>query len=554
MTELNAYADLLERAQRDLLLVQDKWKNHFGAMLQTTWEGVQEQARTGVACTTVADLVETVQQRLNERGRVGEASLFLREPREDRLVLLYSTSKDLLRGAASTKQVKDLAYFDSARRYYFYPLHDRLAAARVRESDKARKARGLTGWVAVAGHHLVVNGEYGKHGLDTLAEDRPETASACQTYGYPVWGRHISEAPSNPGKPKRYIAVPVKSSVEPSRTIGVLRYACPCTGRELADADLVLMREMAGLIGGVLGMAGAAIRASRRDLLPFHRDHLRRTYDFGGFLGFVTRSLRSSISSVYLDVGGIVGQESRLRLVEAFGIPPAASLRDRIQDYLSKDHGFTRWLFDEAPTTPTVESSVHLHSSWRGKNTSVFYGEHLRRLVNAPQGQTTEVARQYEIKIMGVPLLLEGDRVGVLKVELPDTFDDGRHYDTADQAFFAECGAALGETLGEFQRFLRCEWFGDDSVHVLINATRMAAELLRTRVVAPNEAPYFWKELSAFVRRSDVDVSEELKETLDRLPPEAREIVKASSSWLRPFGQEILTEVLAKALAEQLVR
>jgi len=231
-----------------------------------------------------------------------------------------------------------------------------------------------------------------------------------------------------------------------------------------------------------------------------------------------------------------------------------ATLRDQIQDYLRQDAGFTRWLLDEAPTEPTVEPSVHLHSSWKGKNTSVFYGEHLRRLVDAPKGQPTEVARQYAIKIVGLPLFLDGDGVGVLKVELPDSFDDGRHYDKADQAFLSDCAVALGEALGEFRKFLKGEWFAGDSVHVIINVTRMATELLRTRVVAPNEAPYFWNELSTFIEKSNAEVSDELLETLNRLPPEASEIVKDARSWLRGFGKDIITELIAKVLSDQALR
>ena len=170
-------------------------------------------------------------------------------------------------------------------------------------------------------------------------------------------------------------------------------------------------------------------------------------------------------------------------------------------------------------------------------------------LESSASGQPTEVARQYEIKIMGMPLILDQERVGVLKVELPDSFDDGRHYDRADQQFMTDCGLALGEVVGEFQRFLRSEWFGGNSVHVIINVTRMAAELLRTRVLAPNEGQYFWNELATFIQANEVEVSEELKEILSRRPADANAIIQ-SGSWLKHLGKGIVTDVIAKVLVE----
>lgn len=557
MADSNAFNSILAPMQGDLFLVLEKWKVHFGAQLEDTWHSSHfKGGRASSVSNTIADLVETAKRRLNERGRVGEASVFLRDPREDRLVLLYSTSDSLRRGVAGTRQVRDVSYFDKDRRCYIYPLHDRLAKARERESDKARRARGLTGWVAVAGHHLLVNGEYGQQGLVSLAEDRPETTAACQIYGLPIWGRHISEAPQDPGKRKRYVAVPVRSTVDRSRTIGVLRYACPCSGKELTDPDLALMTELADLISASLAIDAAATRAARNYLLPLEIDHLRRTYDFGAFLEFIAKSLRSNIASLYLEVGSVLGHSSRLRLLHAYGLAsPVALLRGQLQDYPSGD-GFTRWLFDQGPPEPTVESSVHLHESWRGKNILAFYGANLKRLVNVGtslEGQPTEVARQYEIKIMGVPLMMDQERVGVVKVELPDSFDDGRHYDKADQDFIAECAAALGDVVGEFQRFLRGEWFTGNSVHVIINVTRMAAEVLRTRVLSPAEGQYFWSELSSFIQTNEVAVSEELREILSRKPADAEAILE-SRNWFEKLARDLTTEVIAKVIVESASR
>ena len=494
---------------------------------------------------TIEDLVRTAQERLNQRdqrGRIGQASLLVRDPREDRLVLLYSTSSNLRKCQANANEVKDPGhYFDGDQRCYFYPLYDRLAEPRERNSQLARESRGLTGWVALTGHYLVVNGKYGKHGLVTLDEDRPETTSACQTYGHPIWGHHICETASDPTKPDRYIAVPVKSSADTSRTVGVLRYACPCTGRELSDADLFLLRDLSDLISASLGLDATFTRALRGSHITERQEHLRRTYNLGEFLEFLARSLRSNIASVYLDVGDIVGSgESMLRLLDAFGIGASvAHLRDEIQDYQPREGGFTRWLFDQPSKDPTVVPSVHVHKSWKGKNTLAFYGEQFRTLMEgrgATRGQPTEAAKRYEIKIMGIPLFSDGERVGVVKVELPNSFDDSKHYDKNDQAFLASQAVALGEVLGDFRSFLKCQWFvPHPNPHTVSNVARMAAELLRTRVVSPAEAKDLWSGLDAFINTNQEQIRDESADALGRLPPGQREVVQESHSWMRSF-------------------
>lgn len=562
MSEQNTYEKLTGRIQSDLFLVLEKWKVHFGSGFESTCQAAQQENSLSHASKSEAirDLVHMAKTRLNERGRIGEASLLVRDPREDRLVLVRSTSRSLQEGTATTNQVRELSYFDKIGSRYFYPLFDRLVDARERESDRAREARGLTGWVAVAGHYLIVNGEYGKQGLLSLDEDRPETQGACQTYGRPTWGHHISEAPIDPARPKRYIGVPVPSSADAERTIGVLRYACPSAGKELSDVDLVLLREVAELISAILGLEAATTRAFRGAQIAYHKDRLSRTYDFGAFLAFIAQSLRSSIASVYLEMRGISGDESRLRLLEAFGIRGSVSvLRQEIADYSPREAGFTRWLFDAAPNEPTVESSVHMHPSWLGKNTSVFYGKVFQELGKDPgRGQPTELARHYVIKIIGVPLLFHNERIGVLKVELPNTFDDSKHYDRADKAFLAECAASLGEVLGEFRSFLKGEWFNQphDSVHTVINVTRMATELLRTRIISPSESPEFWRLLADFVKEREDDVEDELKETIGRLPPDEKdEVLRESRSWAATFSgpagvlaRELIIELLAKVI------
>ncbi len=561
MAEQVGYEDIIERVE-DLFLILERWKAHFGSGFEATWDGTQRVDQSQMR--TIEDLVQTAQSHLNQRdrqGRLGEASLLIRDPREDRLVLIWSTSTNLRDGQANTNDVRDPShYFDDARRCYFYPLFDRLVQPKERNSRRSRDSRGLTGWVAVTGHHLLVNGRHGKQRLGGLDEDRPETKRACQTYGYPSWGHHVCDFPYDPARPNRYVAVPVKSTADTTKTIGVLRYVCSCSGKELSDADLCLMRELADLISASLGLDATITRALRGSHITERKENLRRSYNFGEYLEFVAHSLRSSIASIYLDVRGIVGEsESNLRLLDAFGIiEPVAYLRNGLKDYLPGEGGFTRYLFDAAPKEPSVQASVHLHGSWKGKNILAFYGQHFKALIKGgeeAEGELTEVAKRYKIKIMGMPLFCGDERVGVIKVELPNSFDDSRHYDKDDQAFFAEAAAALGEVVGEFRSFLRCELFArGQSPHVVGNLARMIAELLRTRVVSPSEAAYFWGELRSFVVHNEAHINDELSDVLDRLPPAQKEVIQRSRTWIEEFNSNVFTELIAKLLVEAAIR
>jgi hypothetical protein len=556
------YQNFVERVQSDLGLIIEKWKEHFARRLDETWEGFFprfDRDPLGEMPDAIKDIVNTAKERLNAFGhRNGEASLLIRDPREDRLVLTYSTSNNLNRGTADPMQVKDPShYFDVTLKRYVYPLHDTLADAQERRSEVSQRSRGLTGWVAVSGHHLLVNGEYGGIGLASIAEDRPETLAMCNTYGHPIWGRHISEAPGVPGKPKRYIAVPVKSSFDPDCTVGVLRYACPRTGTELHQIDVIFMSELAQIVGAMLGLEAATTRTFRESLFPDEADSLRRTYNFRRFLGFMAVSLRSSIASLYIEIGDISSPKfSKLRLVDAYGIRGAVGpLRNKIKDYSEGEYGFTRWLYDQQDQEPSVEDSVHTHTMWEGKNTEVFYGQHFAKLKpGGAAGVPTEVARKYTIKIIGIPVFFEGDKIGVLKVELPSRFDDRRHYGRHDKIFLKQCAAEIGPVLGALRLLLRGEVTKTADLRTVVNVTRMAAQLFRTRLVSPNEAENCWKALTDFFQENPDQVTEEMSEILERFPHEDKNIVKNITAWLKKDAGEWLKKVGNQATIEILTR
>src|SRR5689334_20488352 len=122
MLDLTSHSDLISRIE-NLFLVLEKWSTHFGVGFRETWEGAQDADQGRMK--TINDLVTTAQARLNHRDprRFGEASLLLRDAREDRLILRYSTSQNMLKGRANANQVKDpRTYFDPTLNCYYYLL------------------------------------------------------------------------------------------------------------------------------------------------------------------------------------------------------------------------------------------------------------------------------------------------------------------------------------------------------------------------------------------------------------------------------------------------
>jgi len=550
------YQNLIERVQTDMGIMLEKWKEHFSRKLDETWEDFFPRIDRDPLVEmqdAIKDIVQTAKDRLNALGnRNGEASLLIRDPREDRLVLTYSTSNNLNKGTADPVQVKDpINYFDATLNRYVYPLHDTLADAMERGSEIAQRSRGLTGWVAVTGHYLLVNGEWGETGLKSISEDRPETMAMCNTYGHPIWGRHISESASVAGKPKRYMAVPVRSSFDSDCTVGVLRYACPRTGAELHQVDIIFISELAQIISAMLGLETATTRMYRESLFPDEADNFRRTYNFNRFLRFIAVSLRSSIASLYIEIGDISSpKSSKLRLVDAYGIRGAVgSLRDKIKDYSEGERGFTRWLYDQQNQEPSLVDSVHTHSMWEGKNTEVFYGRHFAKLkAGSTVGMPTEVARKYTIKIIGLPIIFDGKKIGVLKVELPSRFDDRRHYGKHDQNFLKQCAAEIGPALGFLKVILKGEINKRSDNRMVSNVTRMAAQLFRTRLVSPDEAQNCWKALTDFFQENRKQATEEMKEILEQFPREDKHITKNIIDWLKKMGQSTAIDILTKIL------
>jgi hypothetical protein len=80
----------------------------------------------------------------------------------------------------------------------------------------------------------------------------------------------------------------------------------------------------------------------------------------------------------------------------------------------------------------------------------------------------------------------------------------------------------------------------------------MASEVLRTRVISPDEAPTYWEDLTQFLKNNQTEVAVEIVETLNRLQPPDKAIIKESPSWMEHFSKAVLTELLVKILMHSL--
>lgn len=489
------------------------WRRFFGDMINYVWEETppkKTQIERSSISKAIVQLIHEATVHLNknaEPNRVGEASLFIREPHNDRLVMAYSTSASLREPDVTDSRIANWAEnYDPVRKVLYYSLCDRLTTAR--SIDSSREQRGLTGWVAVAGHYLLVNGEQDSIILNLISKIRPDTSPACNRYGYPFWGHRMSEAPSDPARPKRYLGVPVKSVVSPDITIGVLRYACPLEGAELTVNDLAFLEEIATIIGALLNLEPTKVRALREADLPHQTDNLKRNGNLDDFLSFMSWSLRSQIVSAYLDIGHVLDDKAHLRLIDAVGIDgTVAKHRKKLNDYTGSDQskkGFTWWLYKTASLSrPTVQESVVLHDSWSGRNTEIFYQSALSALgIKNDQQDIRKAVSQYRIKIMGMPIIAkDGKRIGVLKAEFPSCFDDKDHYDRDDKEFFVRCSQVVSEYLQHINDLLSNKLFNDqqDDQGVFFRAVR---EILRTNLLQKKEAKEFWANLGDYIKNN----------------------------------------------------
>ncbi len=525
----------IDEIQRRVLADSEKttalWRRFFGEKIHFTWDETRPKDFLGGQqrlSNALTELVNEANVHLNQNvqpNRIGEASLFIRQPHNDRLVLVHSTSTALRESDGTDSRISNWEEnYDEVQKILFYSLYDRLATSR--NDEWSRKKRGLTGWIAVSGHYLLVNGEQDSVILGLIDKIRPETSPACNLYGLPYWGHRMSEAPSDPKRPKRYLGIPIKSVDSPSTTIGVIRYACPLEGAPLTEIDLAFLEEIGSILSALLHLECTKVRALREAELPHQVERLKRNGNLQNFLSFMSVGLRSQIISTYIDIGPTIGRkEPCVRLVDAVGIAgTVAKHRTKICDYLGQTNppGFTWWLFKEAPPRPTVSQSVMLENSWSGDNTEIFYQAALSGLGINESTEIRQAIKRYKIKIMGMPILSrEGTTIGVLKAEFPTSFDDADYFGTEDLNFFTECAYVVREYLENISEVLTGKYFNSTQPSIGI-FFRALAEILRTDLIQKDESDEFWNSLSDYIEKNKEELRIEGMQVFRNVPSQAR--------------------------------
>jgi hypothetical protein len=509
--------ELQKRALSDLEKTTEFWRRYFGKDINVTWNETHPKdfhSENKEISEVIKQIVNEAKEHLNlnaKPNRIGEASLFIKEPYNDRLVLIHTTSEGLKNPKKSHSLIADInENYDQKRKYLFYPLNDRLTTNP--KSDEARQLRGLTGWIATTGHYLLINGEHDSKSLNLINQIRPETSTKCEYYGTPIWGRRMSEAHSDPNNPKRYVGVPLKSITSSELTIGVLRYSCPFEGASLTVNDLAFLEEVSAILSAILNLESTKLKAYRGAELPHQRENLKRTGDLNKFLTFMSISLNSKIISTYLDIGKILNNNSNLRLVDAVGIDGNVSKhREELYDYPAEkgNPGLTWGLFKRESDYPVKHESVFDDTNWNGLNTEIFYRSALSKFgINEQNKNIKNTLTNYKIKIIGVPLKNSAlKNIGVLKAEFPNDFDDSNQYDHDDVEFFEQCALEVAKYLENISLTLTGSYLKNNSGNGSECLFISLKEILRTNLIKENEATFFWTQLDKLPR----NVKRELK-------------------------------------------
>ncbi|GJL65121.1 MAG: hypothetical protein NPIRA05_00920 [Nitrospirales bacterium] len=487
---------------QELLLL---WAEIFGLKVRSAIEYPNDIFKV------VVDRTQAILNRFNERE--GEVCLFLRNPVTDRLILERSTVSCLNPGTVPppTQLFENMKNnYDPASQTAFYDLYDRLSSQSEKRSEYSRKMRGLTGWVAVSGHPLLINDQNDLNDLISKLKIDIPLQSTCLVYGMPLWGNRVTEfLYEDPHKwIKHYLAVPIKSIINPNCTIGVLRYACSLESQELNEMDQWALSWLAQIISNIKNLEYEKTVHDRNKTLPHRIAHLRENGDLHSFLEFLATSLRSKIASAYISV--TEEDKTKLRLIEAFGISGKISdLRKKgeIEDYSHERSGLTWQLYESFQNRVKVYSSVGDDKAWTGRNTDIFYKHALAKLgfefiseQLRNQSERGPLVRSYSIKLMGMGLSEKNVPVGVLKVEFPSDYDSSFHYKDEDRQFFQDCAEEIKLELVKYKDMINGKWFKKSNDQSVCEFVRIAGYIFQNKLIDKNHHMEFWTNAEKFAK------------------------------------------------------
>lgn len=491
---------------KNIEATQKLWFQIFGLDFHRVWRQPD---------LMISEIIDFARNQLEDSSSLqrgtAHATLFMRDPLADRLILEYSTNRDLIDRVQtpSDRFFKNKSEnYNNDRRECFYDLCDSLCDDSAKRSDSSREKRGLTGWIAVSGIPLLLNSSRSQEMIDDLIKENTLADQSCQKYGHPKWGHRISEfyTPIDQNTwSKRFIGVPITSIINKDKTIGVIRYACPVKSNELSKIDLLFLSNIASLISIIKNIKQISVLCNRD--CEFEREKMKFNHygDISEFLQFIAYSLRSEICSLYFKVD--CKEDWVLRLFDAYGISEyTGDCRERIKDYSPNDTGLTYEIFTMPDLYPKTYESVVDSASWQGKNTKLFYSKALKHYsvhdinncLDNPV-QKRELISRHPIKLVGCSIHFNNEPIGVLKVEFPKIYDSSHHYDTSDHEFLKKCAILLKDYLIGFRDFINGKWFENADEGNVKEYIMYIGQIFRYKLIKHEECcDSFWKNAKKY--------------------------------------------------------
>jgi len=442
----------------------------------------------------------------------------------DRLILEFSTNE--IFNNKYEVPCADFFYkiednYNQTRGEIYYDLRDKLCDDVSKKGVVARKTRGLTGWVAVTGIPLIVNSSRNDEVLEDMIKENPAAESKCFHYGYPMWGHRVSELPNAREWSRRYMAVPIFSQINKSKAIGVIRYASPINSRKLTHGDLLFLESVADLVSAINNVKQVKILCSREGMLEKENLAFEKFGDISEYLLFLCQTLRSRISSLYINLN--INGKPILRLLDAYGISGlTGDLRTQLKDYSAEDSGLTYHIFKSRELKPVKHASVLKGPLWSGKNTKIFYGKALGEL-SVPDLETNLENKEFQkallsrhpINLLGFCLQEKNFPVGVIKVEFPSTYDDSQHYNQSDKDFLEKCSEVLSRELHQLQSFINLDWFEKAGSDNVISFVRHLSQISRYNLIADEDnAETFWVAVKDFSNKYKYEIEKHILDNI----------------------------------------
>jgi hypothetical protein len=248
--------------------------------------------------------------------------------------------------------------------------------------------------------------------------------------------------------------------------------------------------------------------------------------------------------------------------MDAYGLSDyTGELRADICDYDDENFGLTWEIFTKQSYLPQIYKSVIHSGKWQGRNTSIFYKKALKRFgtdeieCKLKDGtQHRELLKTYKIKLMGIRLKGKREAIGVLKIELPSSFDDVKYYDDEDEKdFFSKCAEILQKEIMKYKNFIDGNWFDKANGKNAAEFSRMINQINRVSLISKEESSDFWDKVEIYVDKYKREI-QDANDFIYADKPENEKSDIIEKIWIKTPGwmKEVIFSETVKKLFEQI--